>query len=262
LKPEIKITIIGAGNLATQLGLTLYNEGYFISQIYSRNLKNASLLAKKIKGEAITDLKNLSSDSSIYIIAVKDDAIESVAGQLNFKDKIVVHTSGSIPIDVLKHCSKNYGVFYPLQTFSKEKSVDFKTIPVCIEANNSKTSTTLQYFAKSISENVKKVNSEQRKKIHLAAVFACNFSNYMYVVAEKILKKDKLSLDLLKPLIEETASKIKNYSPSVVQTGPAIRNDKKTMVAHIKLLSKEKDLQKIYTLLSESIKGISPLRSK
>jgi predicted short-subunit dehydrogenase-like oxidoreductase (DUF2520 family) len=262
LKPEIKITIIGAGNLATQLGLTLYNEGYFISQVYSHKLKNAAVLAKRIKGEAISDLKKLSADSSIYIIAVKDDAIESVARQLNFKDKIVVHTSGSIPIDVLKNCSKNYGVFYPLQTFSKEKSVDFKTIPICIEANNSKTSTTLTYFAKSISENVKKVNSEQRKKIHLAAVFACNFSNYMYVVSEKLLKKEKLSLDLLKPLIEETSSKIKNYSPGSVQTGPAIRNDKKTMEAHIKLLSKEKDLQKIYTLLSKSIRRISPLRSK
>ena len=262
MKPEIKITIIGAGNLATQLGLTLYNEGYFISQVYSHKLKNAVLLAKRIKGEAISDLKKLSADSSIYIIAVKDDAIESVAGQLNLKDKIVVHTSGSIPIDVLKNCSKNYGVFYPLQTFSKEKSVDFKTIPICIEANNSKTSTTLKYFAKSISENVKKVNSEQRKKIHLAAVFACNFSNYMYVVAENLLKKEKLSLDLLKPLIEETSFKIKNYSPASVQTGPAIRNDKKTMEAHIKLLSKDKDLQKTYTLLSESIGRISPLRSK
>ena len=262
MKPEIKITIIGAGNLATQLGLTLYNEGYFISQVYSHKLKNAVLLAKRIKGEAISDLKKLSADSSIYIIAVKDDAIESVAGQLNLKDKIVVHTSGSIPIDVLKNCSKNYGVFYPLQTFSKEKSVDFKTIPICIEANNSKTSTTLKYFAKSISENVKKVNSEQRKKIHLAAVFACNFSNYMYVVAENLLKKEKLSLDLLKPLIEETSFKLKNYSPASVQTGPAIRKDKKTMEAQIKLLSKDKDLQKIYTLLSESIGRISPLRSK
>ncbi len=259
MKPEIKITIIGAGNLATQLGLTLYNEGYFISQVYSRNLKNASLLAKKLKGEAITNLKKLSSDSSIYIIAVKDDAIKSVAGQLNFKDKIVVHTSGSIPIDVLKHCSKNYGVFYPLQTFSKEKKVDFKKIPVCIEANNSITLSTLDYFAKSISKNVKKINSEKRKKIHLAAVFACNFSNHMYTIAEILLYKDKLSLDLLKPLIEETANKIKENKPLKTQTGPAVRNDKKTMEAHLKLLSKEKDLQKIYAMISKSIKGITTL---
>lgn len=253
MESPIKISIIGSGNLATQLGLALHKEGYLISQVYSRNKKNASLLSKKIKAEAITDLKKLSKDSSIYIIAVKDDAIEAVAKQLKLLDQILVHTSGSVSMDVLKKSSKNYGVFYPLQTFSKEKKADFKTIPICIEANKKNTSTTLEYFAKSISSNVKRVNSEQRKKIHLAAVFACNFSNHMYAIAEQLLAKDKLSLDLLKPLIEETANKIKENKPSKVQTGPAARNDKKTMDAHLKLLSKEKDLQKIYELISKSI---------
>jgi len=261
LEFKIKISIIGAGNLATQLGLALHNEGYLISQVYSRSQKNASLLSKKLKAEAISDIKKLSSDSTIYIIAVKDDAIESVAKQLKLKDKIVIHTSGSVSMEVLQKSSKNYGAFYPLQTFSKEKQSNFKTIPICIEANNNNTSTTLQYFAKSISSNVKRVNSEQRKKIHLAAVFACNFSNHMYAIAEQLLAKDKLSLDLLKPLIEETANKIKENKPSKVQTGPAIRKDKNTMDAHLKMLSKEKDLKKMYELISKSI-GISPLRSK
>jgi len=247
--------------LATQLGLALHNEGYLISQVYSRSQKNASILSKKLKAEAISDIKKLSSDSTIYIIAVKDDAIESVAKQLKLKDKIVIHTSGSVSMEVLQKSSKNYGAFYPLQTFSKEKQSNFKTIPICIEANNNNTSTTLQYFAKSISSNVKRVNSEQRKKIHLAAVFACNFSNHMYAIAEQLLAKDKLSLDLLKPLIEETANKIKENKPSKVQTGPAIRKDKNTMDAHLKMLSKEKDLKKMYELISKSI-GISPLRSK
>jgi len=261
LEFKIKISIIGAGNLATQLGLALHNEGYLISQVYSRSQKNASILSKKLKAEAISDIKKLSSDSTIYIIAVKDDAIESVAKQLKLKDKIVIHTSGSVSMEVLQKSSKNYGAFYPLQTFSKEKQSNFKTIPICIEANNNNTSTTLQYFAKSISSNVKRVNSEQRKKIHLAAVFACNFSNHMYAIAEQLLAKDKLSLDLLKPLIEETANKIKENKPSKVQTGPAIRKDKNTMDAHLKMLSKEKDLKKMYELISKSI-GISPLRSK
>lgn len=247
--------------MATQLGLALHNEGYLISQVYSRSQKNASILSKKLKAEAISDIKKLSSDSTIYIIAVKDDAIESVAKQLKLKDKIVIHTSGSVSMEVLQKSSKNYGAFYPLQTFSKEKQSNFKTIPICIEANNNNTSTTLQYFAKSISSNVKRVNSEQRKKIHLAAVFACNFSNHMYAIAEQLLAKDKLSLDLLKPLIEETANKIKENKPSKVQTGPAIRKDKNTMDAHLKMLSKEKDLKKMYELISKSI-GISPLRSK
>lgn len=265
MESPIKISIIGSGNLATQLGLALHKEGYLISQVYSRSQKNASILSKKLKAEAISNIKKLSTDSTIYIIAIKDDAIESVAKQLKLKDKIVVHTSGSVSMDVLKKSSKNYGVFYPLQTFSKEKQsrpngrgqsfgrANFKTIPICIEASNSSTSTTLQYFAKSISGNVQKVNSEQRKKIHLAAVFACNFSNHMYAIAEQLLAKDKLSLDLLKPLIEETANKIKENKPSRVQTGPASRNDKKTMDAHLKLLSKEKNLQKIYELISKSI---------
>lgn len=256
MESPIKISIIGSGNLATQLGLALYKEGYLISQVYSRNKKNAETLSKKLRAKAIVDLKKLSADSSIYIIAVKDDAIESVAKQLKLKDQIVVHTSGSVSMDVLKKTSKNYGVFYPLQTFSKEKQTSFKTIPICIEANNSNTSTALQYFAKSISSNVQKVNSEQRKKIHLAAVFACNVSNHMDTIAERLLAKDKLSLDLLKPLIEETANKIKENKPSKIQTGPAVRNDKKTMDAHLKLLKKEKDLKKMYSLLSESIMKI------
>lgn len=253
MESPIKISIIGSGNLATQLGLALHKEGYLISQVFSRNKKNAEILSKKLKAKAVVDLKKLSTDSSIYIISVKDDAIESVAKQLKLKDQIVVHTSGSVSMDVLKKTSKNYGVFYPLQTFSKEKQASFKTIPICIEANNNTTSTTLQYFAKSISGNVQKVNSEQRKKIHLAAVFACNFTNHMYAIAEHLLAKDKLSLDLLKPLIEETAHKIKKTKPSNAQTGPAIRNDKKTIDAHVKLLANEKDFKKIYELITKSI---------
>lgn len=253
MRSEIKISIIGAGNLATQLGITLFNEGYLISQVYSRSKKNANILSKKINANAISDIKKLSADASIYIIALKDDAIEIIAKQLKLKDKIVVHTSGSIPMDILKNCSSNFGVFYPLQTFSKIKKADFKTIPICIEANNNTASITLQYFAKSISGNVKKINSLQRKKIHLAAVFACNFSNHLYGIAEGILAKEKLSLDLLRPLIEETVNKIKDKKPGEMQTGPAIRGDKKTMEAHLKLLSKDKKLQKIYKLMSESI---------
>ncbi|MCW3084335.1 MAG: oxidoreductase [Bacteroidetes bacterium] len=246
------ITLIGAGNVATQLGIALREQGYAISQVYSPTKKSAEALAKKVNAAAITDLKKLHSNSIIYIIAVKDDAIETVAKQLHFKNQIVVHTSGTVPIDVLKKTSKNYGVLYPLQTFSKEKAVDLKTTPVCIEANNKPTSTTLQYFAKSFSGNVQQVSSGQRKTIHLAAVFACNFSNHMYAVAEGILKKDKLSLDLLQPLIEETAAKIKNNSPVKMQTGPAARGDKKTMKAHLKLIA-DADNKKIYQLISKGI---------
>jgi predicted short-subunit dehydrogenase-like oxidoreductase (DUF2520 family) len=247
------IVLIGSGNVATQLGIALHEAGYFISQVYSPTKRSAEALSKRINAEAITDLKKLALNASVYILAVKDDAIALVAKELKLKDKLIVHTSGSVPMDVLKTASKNYGVFYPLQTFSKDKQIDFRTVPVCIEANSKETSDQLQYFAKSISGNVKKVNSEQRRKIHLAAVFACNFSNHMYVIADKLLAKDKLSFDLLRPLIQETADKIKNNAPAKMQTGPAIRGDKATIGAHTKLLGKEKNLQRIYTLLSESI---------
>lgn len=248
-----KIVLIGSGNLATQIGITLYQAGYQVIQVYSRTIKNAQILAKKVKATAINNLDLLDADATLYIVAVKDDAIETLVKQLQLKDKIVLHTSGSVSIDVLKKASSNYGVLYPLQTFSKSKKVNFKTIPICVEANNAKTKTNITYFAKSISQKVYQLNSEQRLQLHLAAVFACNFSNHMYVIAESILKEHKLSLDILKPLIKETADKIETESPLLMQTGPAVRGDKKTMEAHLKLLSKTKNRKAIYTLLSESI---------
>lgn len=253
MKQDTAIILIGAGNVASQLGTALSDAGYKISQVYSKTRSSASSLSKKLNATAITDLKKLDLNASVYIIAVKDDAIKEVAKQLKLKDQIVVHTSGSVSMDVLKKSSKNCGVFYPLQTFTKNKKIDFKNVPICIEGNNKSTSTTLQYFAKSISPNVQLVNSEQRKVIHLAAVFACNFSNHMYAIADTILKKNKLSLDILKPLIEETALKIRNTSPALAQTGPAVRDDKKVMKEHLKMLDKNKKLKNIYKLISDHI---------
>jgi len=250
---ETKIVLIGAGNVATQLGIALTDAGYRVSQVYSRTKRSASLLAKKIKAAAITDLAKIDETAAVYIIAVKDDAIAEVAKKLRLEHGIVAHTSGSVSMDVLKKASKNYGVFYPLLTFTKDKKVDFKTVPICLEGSNKATSTTLQYFAKSISSNVQTINSDQRKMIHLAAVFACNFSNHMYAIADEILKKNKLSLDILKPLIEETALKIRDKSPAKVQTGPAVRGDKKTMEGHLKMLSGDKKLKEIYKLVSATI---------
>jgi predicted short-subunit dehydrogenase-like oxidoreductase (DUF2520 family) len=249
----IKIILIGSGNLATQLGTSLHSSGYFISQVYSPQLKNASLLAKKVKAEAINNLKDIDTTATIYIIAVKDDAIATLAKQLKLNDKMVVHTSGSVSMDVLKSVSKNIGVFYPLQTFSKTKKANFKTIPICIEANNKSTLENLTFFAKSISTKVENINSAQRQQLHVAAVFACNFSNHMFTLADNYLKANKLSLDLLKPLIAETADKIKTGKPTDMQTGPAVRGDKKTMDAHLKLLSGNKNAKTIYSLLSNSI---------
>ena len=251
--PKYKIVFIGAGNVATQLSLALKKSRHTIVQIVSNHKSSASTLAKLLNCDYTINPEKINRSADIYIISVNDDAIAEVVKQLKLKDKIVVHTSGSVEMNILKSVSGNYGVFYPLQTFSRNGITDFKTIPVCIEANNSSTFKLLESVAKSISNNVQKINSEQRKTIHLAAVFACNFSNHLYSIASSILESSNLSLDILKPLIEETSKKIKNNFPAKIQTGPAIRGDKKTMDNHLRMLASEKKYTQIYKLMSQSI---------
>ena len=249
-----KIVIIGAGNVATQLGLALKKSKHTIVQVYSKHKYSASKLADALNCDYTNSFEKINPTAHIYIIAVNDDSIIEVSKQLRLRDKIVVHTSGSVAINLLKPVSANIGVFYPLQTFSKNTKVDFSIIPICIEANNAATIKVLQAIAKSMSNNVQKIDSEQRKKIHLAAVFACNFSNHLYAIASSILASANISFDVLKPLIEETAKKIKSISPEQAQTGPAVRNDVKTINDHLKMLSDSKQHKQLYKLISRSIK--------
>lgn len=246
------IVIIGAGNVATQLGLALKKAKHPILQVFSKRKASAAKLAKKLNCSSSTTPSKLNPDADIYIIAVSDDAINDVVKKLNINNKIVVHTTGSTSIDALKKASTNIGVFYPLQTFSINRKVDFSNIPICIEACNNKTLTVLKSIAKSISKDVKLVSSDQRKAIHLAAVFACNFTNHFYAIAENILNDNQLSLDIIKPLIAETTEKIKKNSPAKMQTGPAIRGDNKTIKKQLALLT-DKEQKKIYELVSKSI---------
>ena len=246
------ITLIGAGNVATHLGKALFNKGFSINQVYSHSKDNAFKLASGLNAMPCNDIKFITDESDLYIIAIKDDAIQSIVNQISFKNKTVVHTSGSIPMDALSGFD-NYGIFYPLQTFSKEKELNLNEVPICIEANNEDTNTFLIDLAKKLSENVKEVNSEQRKKLHIAAVFACNFSNYMYTIADDILTNNNLELDILKPLIVETAKKIQDNSPSDMQTGPAKRNDEAVIKNHLEQLADSKDYQEIYQLISKLI---------
>jgi predicted short-subunit dehydrogenase-like oxidoreductase (DUF2520 family) len=249
---KYNIVLIGSGNVATQLGLALKKSQHTLLQVYSKHISTATELAEKLQCSYTASFDELNTNADIYIIAVKDDAIKDVEKHLQLKNKIVVHTSGSIDMESIKTCSKNYGVFYPLQTFSKAKKVDFKNVPICLEANNKKTFTIIETLAKSISNSVNKLNSQQRATIHVAAVFACNFTNHFYAIADDILKSNKLSLDLLKPLITETAEKIKNNPPLAMQTGPAIRGDKETMDKHLKMIS-DTNYKQLYKLVSKSI---------
>jgi len=247
------IVLVGAGNVATHLGLALIASGYNVIQVYSRTEEPARKLADKLSATITTDINNISGDADIYIIAVKDKAIEDITNQINISDKLIVHTSGSISIDILKNASGNYGVLYPLQTFSKNTEINFKTVPLCIEANTRLNENKLFSLARDISDNVHLITTKQRKSLHIAAVIACNFSNHMYFIAEDILKKENLAFDMLKPLIMETASKIEDNSPGDIQTGPAIREDQKIMDNHLEYLSCSPTYRDLYKMISKSI---------
>ncbi|QJD97997.1 DUF2520 domain-containing protein [Mucilaginibacter robiniae] len=249
----MKITILGAGNVATHMAAALFSAGHIIVQVYSRTPQNARLLAKQVQAEAIGNLNDVSTSTDMYLISVKDDVIEEIVAALAHHQKLIVHTSGATTLQILTTYIQQAGVFYPLQTFSKSKAIDFSQVPMCVEGANEEITALLQQLAQSITQNVYLVSSEQRKILHLSAVFACNFPNYLYYIAQQLLAQQQLSFDLLRPLILETAEKVQQQFPADVQTGPAVRKDEKTMDAHIALLNAQPDVQHLYQLLSQAI---------
>lgn len=249
----MRITIIGSGNVATHLAAAFKNAGHPIVQVYSRDIQNASLLAYHVKAEAIDNLEQINPETDLFVIAIKDNAIEPIAVELAKYNKLIVHTSGATSLQVLQKHTQNAGVFYPLQTFSRTRELNFNSVPLCIEGADEKITSTLNELAFTVSQNVYSVNSEQRKTLHLAAVFACNFPNYLYRVSQQLLDEKQLPFDLLRPLILETAEKVQEHLPASVQTGPAVRNDEKTMASHLEQLQQNPDLQEIYKLLSQGI---------
>ncbi|MGZ3754232.1 MAG: Rossmann-like and DUF2520 domain-containing protein [Mucilaginibacter sp.] len=249
----MRITIIGSGNVATHLAAALKNSGHLIVQVYSRNIQNAALLAYHVKAEAVDRLDALNTETDLFIIAVKDDIIGPVAEQLAGYQKLMVHTSGATDLFTLLAFSDDVGVFYPLQTFSKNREVDFLLVPLCIEGATTEITSLLTHLAQTISNKVYTITSEKRKILHLAAVFACNFPNYLYAIAQQLLAQQHMEFDMLKPLIMETAEKVQQNLPAQVQTGPAVRHDEITMDFHLKLLNNQPELQEIYTLLSQGI---------
>jgi|APSaa5957512576_1039674.scaffolds.fasta_scaffold02049_5 predicted short-subunit dehydrogenase-like oxidoreductase (DUF2520 family) len=248
-----KIVLIGAGNLASQLSLRLQEAAYEIVQVVSRSEMSAKTLAEKLETNFTTEIEKIDNSADLYFFAVADDAIATILEKLPFKNKILVHTAGSVGIDIFNGFANDYGVFYPLQTFAKNKRPNFGEIPICIEANSTEIKNLLWDIASKISENVKYISSEERKKIHLAAVFVCNFANHMFVVSESILNCSNLNFDILKPLIRETVSKIENESPTKMQTGPAFRGDEKTINSHLQILKKFPEYYETYKFLSEKI---------
>ena len=250
-----KVSIIGSGNVAQHLIQAFQNKIVLDSQIelvqvFARNKKSLTHL---LDSNSITSDYTQLQAADVYIIAVSDDAIAEVSSQLPFENQLVVHTSGTVPLTTLENKNRR-GVFYPLQTFSKDKAVNFKTIPICLEAENEKDLETLNQIANAISDAVYQINSDQRKALHVAAVFVNNFVNHLYQIGNEICNTNNVSFEILKPLIQETANKIVSLSPKEAQTGPAKRNDRTTIEAHQQFLTDE-NLSTIYTLLTQSIQN-------
>ena len=250
----MKVVFIGAGNLAYHLSKALHKSGFQIAQIYSRSEASAKELALLFHVPYTTSITNVFDNASLYIISVSDDAIESVATNFRSTEGLVIHTSGSVPMEILSGKNKNFGVFYPFQTFSKNREIDFSKIPIFLEANSQKNLEILQYIAKGISNQIFLASSQQRMQVHLSGVFCCNFVNHLYQLSAEMTHHAGFEFDVLTPLILETARKaITTGNPGLVQTGPAIRNDSKVINKHLEFLSHNLQVQKIYSILSEDI---------
>ena len=244
----INVVIIGAGNVATHLYRS-FSQAEQLDVIQVFNRKKSHLDFVKDPAKRISDYEMI-AEADLYIIAVKDEAIREVSEKLSGNNGLVVHTSGSVAMEDLSKFD-NYGIFYPLQSFSKNKEVKFSNIPICIEASSEENLKFLREIGLMISEKVFEVNSKQRKALHLSAVFVNNFTNHLFTIAADYCEENELPFDILRPLIKETFAKIESIPPYSAQTGPAMRKDQKTIEAHLELLNT--DQRKIYQTLTDSI---------
>lgn len=238
----IKVSLIGKGKVSQHL-----------NNVFDKTNTISVVEVLSSRGDLISKINqnNNAPQVDIYIIAVSDDAIHAVATQLAQTKSLVVHTSGSVSIQMLPEGIRR-GVFYPLQSFSENCSIDFKEIPLCIEAEKQEDLNLLNNLAALITNSVFEISSKQRKSLHLAAVFVNNFTNHLYQIGGNICKQQNIPFSILSPLISETARKVENMSPEKAQTGPAIRNDTKTIEAQINQLENE-NYKKIYRILTDSI---------
>lgn len=259
------IAIIGSGHVAWHLAHAFEEKGYSILSVYSRQFEKAKDLAETLYACTPTNsLDFTDSEAELFILAVSDDAIEEVSRHIHLPEGVIlVHTSGAKSIQIFEEIIDNerflpidYGVFYPLMTFTKGKKVSFSSIPICIEASDEDTEDVLVKLGSELSNEVHLISSEQRRVLHVSAVFACNFTNHLWALTKAILESEDLPFDIIKPLIQETVKKaMKSPHPADVQTGPAIRHDQQTIQNHLAYLTDDDDLQHIYSLLTESIQN-------
>jgi predicted short-subunit dehydrogenase-like oxidoreductase (DUF2520 family) len=249
---SMQVVIIGSGNTATILGKLLKKNGFHISQVISRNIAHAEILANALNCSASDFTSPMDETADIYLIAVSDKIIHEVVNHIPKNNKLILHTAGSVSINVLKNVSNQFGVLYPLQSLRKEIA-NSPEIPFLIEGNNQEVSDKIMLIAQKISNQVAIANDEMRLKLHLSAVFVNNFTNHLYTMIADYCRKEQLEFDLLKPLIFETANRLKFVRPNVVQTGPAIRNDASTIERHDQLLENYPELKEMYTYFTKQI---------
>lgn len=248
----MKVIFIGAGNLATRLALEMQRVGMNVVQVFSRTAPAARQLAGRLGCEWTIKPDELFPDADLYIFALKDTALEAVIDRVKPNKGLWVHTAGSMPMTVFEGKAGRYGVLYPLQTFSREREVDFRKIPFFLETATEADARYLEEVAGRLSDDVRFLSSDKRRSLHLAAVFACNFANHMYALAAKILQEEGIPADVLCALIDETAAKIHQMTPVRAQTGPAVRYDENVMDKHMAMLA-DPDMQSLYRQISRSI---------
>jgi predicted short-subunit dehydrogenase-like oxidoreductase (DUF2520 family) len=251
----MKIALIGAGNVATCLGPRLKEAGHEITAVYSRTQESARTLADRLGAMFTTDIKAVPA-SDAAIVMLKDDALKelapAIAGSLH--NTLLLHTAGSVSMDIWREAGAiQYGVLYPMQTFSKESRIDWSQVPLFIEGSSAPVLENIRQLALTISPDVTPLSSEGRKKLHLAAVFTCNFSNHMYAIAEQLLASEGVPFRVMLPLVRETARKVEGMSPQDAQTGPAVRGDRKIIREHLELLKDYPEYAELYRLISIDI---------
>ena len=251
----MKIALVGAGRVASCMGPRLKEAGYTITGVYSRTLKNARELACKVGAPAFDNLEQLPC-ADVYLTMLSDDALLQLAPRIvkTCPDALFLHTAGSIPMDIWKDAGAvRYGVLYAMQTFSKGINIDWEQVPVFIEGSSSTELESIKKLALDLSPNVTPLSSKGRKKLHIAAVFTCNFSNHMYAISEQLLAEEGIPFSVMLPLVRETARKVETLSPVAAQTGPAVRGDRKVVSEHLELLKENPEYAELYKLISTDI---------
>lgn len=240
--------IVGSGNVATHIGKALHKEGVKIKQVYSPTDDNAKALAKKLKAGHTSAIADIDSEVDIIIISIKDDALAAFCKKAKFGNTLTVHTSGSIDAAVLKACSKNYGVLYPFQTFTKDVKMKMKDVPYCIEGNNEEALHQIKKLAQALSHNVYEISGQQRPWLHIMGVFSSNFTNLMFKVAHQLAAEHNIPFEIVFPLISQTVNKVKHLPPADAQTGPAVRSDAEVVAKHLEMLAQHPDFKQLYKL--------------